>query len=248
LHREFPQKEQYLAKQTIKTFGLGEAAVDKSLAGVDFDSLGVNIGFYPVFPENHLVLVTRQTTLEDAQEKLRLAREEVTLRLNKYIFSYGEETLEEIVGKLLKEKKLTLAVAESCTGGLITSRLTDIPGSSAYLERAVVTYSNAAKTNLLSVPPEIIEKHGAVSEETARLMAEGVRKLAGTDLGLASTGIAGPGGGSAEKPVGTVYLALSDGSKTICRHYVYRWDRQRNKMIFSQAALLLLKNYLQGKG
>jgi nicotinamide-nucleotide amidase len=246
LRREFPQNEQFIVKQTIKTFGLGEAAVDKSLMDVDFDALGVNIGFYPVFPENHLVLVSRQKSQAEAEEKLRIAVEEVSLRLNKYIFSFGEETMEEIVGKLLKEKKLTIAIAESCTGGLIASRLTDVSGSSDYLERGVVTYSNAAKISLLGVPAEIIEKHGAVSEETARLMAEGVRKLAGTDLGLASTGIAGPAGGSAEKPVGTVYLALSDKAGTTCRHYVYKWDRKRNKLIFSQAALLLLKKYLQG--
>ena len=248
LRREFPQNEQYIARQTIKTFGLSEAAVDKNLADIDFNALGVNIGFYPVFPENHIVLVSRQKTLEAAQEKLNLAQNEVTARLNKYIFSYGEETLEEIVANILKERKLTIAVAESCTGGLITSRLTDIPGSSEYLERAAVTYSNAAKISLLGVPAAIIEKHGAVSEETARLMAEGIRKMAGTDLGLASTGIAGPDGGSEEKPVGTVYLALSDSDQTICRHYVYKWDRKRNKHIFSQAALLLLKNFLQRKG
>ncbi len=247
LRREFPQNDQFIAKQTIKTFGLSEAAVDKSLMDIDFAALGVNIGFYPVFPENHLVLVSRQNTLEEAQNKLKIAKDEVSARLNKYIFSYGEETLEEIVAGLLKEKKLTIAVAESCTGGLITSRLTDIAGSSEYLERAAVTYSNAAKISLLGVPAQIIEKHGAVSEETAKLMAEGVRKLAGTDLGLASTGIAGPTGGSTEKPVGTVYLALSDKTKTICRHHVFRWDRKRNKMLFSQAALLMLKRYLRGE-
>ncbi|MGV8057639.1 MAG: competence/damage-inducible protein A [Smithellaceae bacterium] len=247
LRREFPQNEQYIAKQTIKTFGLSEAAVDKNLADIDFAALGVNIGFYPVFPENHLVLVSRQTTLKAAREQLKLACDEVTARLNRYIFTYGEETLEEIVAGILKEKKLTIAVAESCTGGLITSRLTDVAGSSEYLERAAVTYSNAAKVSMLGVPGEIIEQHGAVSEETARLMAEGVRKMAGTALGLSSTGIAGPNGGSDAKPVGTVYLALSDGDKTVCRRHIYRWERQWNKMVFSQAALLLLKDYLQGK-
>ena len=248
LHREFPQKEQYMAKQTIKTFGLSEAAVDKNLADIDFAALGVDIGFYPVFPENHIVLVSRQPTLKAAQEKLQTAQDEVAMRLNKFIFSYGEKKLEEIVADMLKEKKMTIAVAESCTGGLITCRLTDIDGSSKYLERGAVTYSNAAKISLLSVPAAIIEEHGAVSEETARLMAEGIRKMAGTDLGLASTGIAGPQGGTAAKPVGTVYLALSDATETICRHYVYRWDRKRNKIIFSQAALFLLKNYLSEKG
>ncbi|MEN6622848.1 MAG: competence/damage-inducible protein A [Smithella sp.] len=245
LRREFPQHEQYIAKKTIKTFGLSESAVDKILSDIDFASLGISLGFYPVFPETHLVLVSRQRTLEAANEKLKQACNEVAERLQKYIFAYGEQTLEEIVAGMLKEQNLTIAVAESCTGGLITSRLTDVPGSSEYLERAAVTYSNAAKISLLCVPAEIIEKHGAVSEETARLMAEGVRKMAGTNLGLSSTGIAGPSGGSEIKPVGTVYLALSDGKETICRHHVYRWDRKRNKMFFSQSALLLLKSYLE---
>jgi nicotinamide-nucleotide amidase len=248
LRRYFPQAEQYAVKQTIKTFGLSEAAVDERLADVDFQAMGVNIGFYPVFPENHLVLISRQNTLEQARQNLQKAQDEVTARLKDCIFSAGEQTLEEIVAGLLTERKLTIAVAESCTGGLIINRLTDVAGSSLYLERGLVTYSNAAKIGMLNIPAEIIERHGAVSEETARLMAEGVRTIASTDLGLSSTGIAGPSGGSPDKPVGTVFLALADGKQTICRHYAFRWDRRRNKTIFSEAALIMLKNYLQGKG
>jgi nicotinamide-nucleotide amidase len=247
LRKHFPQDELYITKQTIRTFGLGEAAVDDKVKDIDFQSLGVSIGFYPVFPENHIVLIAKSKNQEDAQRNLQKAQEAVLARLRDYIFAYGEQTLEEVIGELLTERKLTLAVAESCTGGLIVSRLTDVSGSSDYLERGLVTYSNAAKISMLGVPAEIIEKHGAVSEETARLMAEGVRRLAGTDLGLSSTGIAGPTGGSPEKPVGTVYIALADSQKTICRHYAFRWDRKRNKEIFSEAALFLLKNFLQGK-
>jgi len=248
LRKQFPQNEQHAAKQTIKTFGLSEAAVDDRLKDIDFVSLGVSIGFYPVFPENHIVLIARQKTQEEAQKNLQKAQDEVAARLQDFIFSYGEKTLEEVIAGLLTEKKLTIAVAESCTGGLITNRLTDVPGSSDYLERGLVTYSNAAKIGMLGVPASIIEKHGAVSEETARLMAEGVRKLAGTDLGLSSTGIAGPTGGTKEKPVGTVYLAVADSKQTICRHYAFRWDRSRNKHVFSETALMMLKNFLQGKG
>ena len=247
LRRYFPHNEQYTSKQTIKTFGLSEAAVDDRLKDIDFDSLGVSVGFYPVFPENHIVLISRRKTLEEAQKNLQKAQDEVLARLHDYIFTCEEKTLEEVIAGLLTKKKLTIAIAESCTGGLITNRLTDVSGSSDYLERGLVTYSNAAKISMLGVPAEIIEKHGAVSQQTALLMAEGVRKLAGTDLGLSSTGIAGPSGGSNEKPVGTVYLALSDSSGTICRHHTFKWDRQRNKDIFSEAALFLLKNYLQGK-
>ena len=248
LRRYFPEPDQYSAKQTIKTFGLSEAAVDAKLKDIDFAAMGVNVGFYPVFPENHVVLISRHKTQEEAQSNLQKAQDEIAERLQEHIFSYGEKTLEEVVAGLLTEKKLTIAVAESCTGGLITNRLTDVAGSSDYLERGLVTYSNAAKTSMLGVDAKIIEKHGAVSEETARLMAEGVRKLSCTDLGLSSTGIAGPTGGSKEKPVGTVYLALADSQQTICRHYNFRWDRRRNKHVFSEAALLMLKNQLQGKG
>jgi len=245
LRRHFPQDEQYIIKQTIRTFGLSEAAVDERVKDIDFDSLGVNIGFYPVFPENHIVLIARGKNQDDVKKNLQKAQDEVSAHVQDYIFAYGEQTLEEAIGALLTEKKLTISVAESCTGGLITSRLTDVSGSSDYLERGLITYSNAAKISMLDVPPEVIEKHGAVSEETARLMAEGVRKLAGTDLGLSSTGIAGPTGGSKEKPVGTVYIALADAKQTICRHYSYRWDRKRNKDMFSEAALFLLKNYCE---
>jgi competence/damage-inducible protein CinA-like protein len=248
LRRYFPQDKLYAAKQTIKTFGLSEAAVDDSLKNIDFNSFDVSIGFYPVFPENHIVIISRQKTLVEAQQKLQLAQDEITKQLEKYIFHYGEETLEEVVAGALIAKKLTLAVAESCTGGLISARLTDVSGSSAFFERGMVTYSNAAKIKLLGIPDNVIEKYGAVSEESARLMAEGVRKLSGTDLGLSSTGIAGPAGGSSDKPVGTVYLALSDSAQTICRHYVFRWDRKRNKHVFSEAALIMLKDYLQEKG
>jgi len=247
LRKHFPQDELYIVKQTIRTFGLSEAAVDNQVKDIDFQSLGVSIGFYPVFPENHIVLIGQSKNQDKAKKNLQKAQDEVVARVQDYIFAYGDETLEGVIANLLTEKKLTIAVAESCTGGMITSRLTDISGSSNYLERGLVTYSNAAKISMLGVPAEIIEKHGAVSEETARLMAEGVRKLAGVDLGLASTGISGPTGGSKEKPVGTVYLAVADSKQTICRHYAYRWDRKMNKEIFAEAALFLLKNFLQGK-
>ncbi len=247
LRKHFPQEELYIVKQTIRTFGLGEAAVDDRVKDIDFNSLGVSIGFYPVFPENHIVLIAQSNHREEAQKNLQQAQDEVTARLQNYIFAFGEQTLEEVIAGILTAKKLTIAVAESCTGGMISSRLTDVSGSSNYLERGLVTYSNAAKISMLGVPAEIIEKHGAVSEETARLMAEGVRKLAGTNLGLASTGIAGPTGGNKEKPVGTVYLAVADSKQTVCRHYAYRWDRKRNKEVFTEAALFLLKNFLEGK-
>ena len=245
--RAFPESALHVKTFTFKLFGIPESAVDEAMADADLAGLGVAIGFYPNFPENHIVLTVRDPSAETAEEKLRAAREMVVTRLSKHIFATGEETLAGNVARRMTEKRLTLAVAESCTGGLITDRLTDIPGSSAVLERGVVTYSNAAKTGLLGVTEAVIRDHGAVSAETARLMAEGVRRLAGTDLGLAVTGIAGPDGGTAEKPVGTTFIALADARTTFCRPYAFRWDRRRNKVAASQAALVMLWRHLLGE-
>ena len=247
LERVFPEAASFLVTRTIRTFGLSEASVDEMLADAGLADAGVAVGFYPNFPENAVVLTVRHTGEDQARQILARAEEEVVRRLEPYVFAFDEDSLEGVVGRLLSEKGWTLAVAESCTGGLISDRLTDVPGSSAYMERGLVTYSNAAKTELLGVPAEIIATYGAVSEQTARLMAEGVRKRAGTDLGLATTGIAGPGGGSAAKPVGTVHIALADSAGTLWRPYAFRWDRRRNKIIAAQAALMLLKRRLAGE-
>jgi nicotinamide-nucleotide amidase len=244
--KAFPEAALHVETSTFKLFGIPEAAVDAAMADADLAGLGLGVGFYPSFPENHLVLTARTASTEEAGKKLREAGARVEARLGKHIFAHGQETLEGIVARMLTEKRLSLAVAESCTGGLITDRLTDIPGSSAFLERGIVTYSNASKISLLGVPEEVIASQGAVSAETARLMAEGVRRLAGTGLGLAVTGIAGPSGGTEAKPVGTVYIALADDKKSVCRHYALRWDRRRNKIAAAQTALLMLRRYLSG--
>ncbi len=245
--KAFPGAALHVETLTFKLFGLPEAAVDDAMADADLTGLGVGIGFYPNFPENHLVLTVREASAETAAEKLREARKRVEARLGKHIFAMGDETLAGNVARRMTERRLTLAVAESCTGGLITDRLTDIPGSSVFLERGFVTYSNAAKTALLGVPEAVIREHGAVSAETARLMAEGARESAGTDLGVAVTGVAGPSGGTEAKPVGTVFIALADGGKTVCRPHTFRWDRRRNKVFASQAALLMIWRYLTGE-
>jgi nicotinamide-nucleotide amidase len=243
--REFSYDIHVLTR-AIKLSGISESFVDQALAGVAFTNIGVTIGFYPHFPELELVLTARDVQREKAAEKIAQAENEVVKRLSEYIFAYDQDTLEGVVAALLIEKKVNIALAESCTGGLIADRLTNVPGSSAFFERGVVTYSNTAKEELLGVPPDVIGKYGAVSEETAVLMAEGIRKLAKTDLGLAVTGIAGPTGGTAEKPVGTVYIALADGKDTYCRHFSFSWERRRNKVLTSQRALMILRKYLMG--
>jgi nicotinamide-nucleotide amidase len=247
LRRIFPAAALQVQTFTFKLFGIPEAAVDAALADADLPGLGLGVGFYPNYPENHLVLTARTATPQEAEDRLRQARQRVEARLGKYIFAHGQETLEWLLAQALTEKRLTVAVAESCTGGLITDRLTDVPGSSAFLERGVVVYSNAAKMALLGVPEAVIAAHGAVSAETARPMAEGIRRLAGTDLGLAVTGIAGPSGGTEDKPVGTLFIALADGNRTFCRRHSLRWDRRRNKIAAAHTALLTLLRYVSGE-
>ncbi|MDI6726413.1 MAG: CinA family nicotinamide mononucleotide deamidase-related protein [Smithellaceae bacterium] len=247
LRTSFPQEAPCIETYTFKLFGLAEALIDSALTDVDFDSLGVAVGFYPNFPENHLVLTARGTSAEETRERIRQAGAEVENRLARHIFARGEETIEGSVASQLTEKGLTIALGESCTGGLIADRLTNIPGSSSFFDRAVIVYSNRSKTEMLGVPEEIIRKFGAVSPETARLMAEGARQAGGTDLGLAVTGIAGPAGGTEEKPVGTAFIALADRAGTVTRSFAFRWDRRRNKIIASQAALMLLNEYLKGE-
>ncbi len=155
--------------------------------------------------------------------------------------------IEKKLGKLLREKSLTMATAESCTGGLIAHRITNVSGSSDYFEAGFVTYSNRAKTLFLAVPKDVIEKRGAVSNEVARSMAEGARNATGADIGLAVTGIAGPTGGTIEKPVGTVYIGVSCSAGTFVRHFLFTGTRRRIKNQTSEAALSLVLNCLEGR-
>jgi nicotinamide-nucleotide amidase len=160
------------------------------------------------------------------------------------IFGFDDDSLEAVVGNLLKQKKATLAVAESCTGGLISSRVTNVPGSSEYFERGVVVYSNRAKMELLGIKPELIESFGAVSAEVAEAMAQGVKKKSSTDYGLSVTGIAGPTGGSEKKPVGLVYIGLAEKNKVTVSKNIFSGNRDRIKFYSSQTALDLLRRQM----
>ncbi len=153
--------------------------------------------------------------------------------------------IEEKLGRLLREKGLTLATAESCTGGLVADRITDIPGSSAYFLGGVVAYDNRIKTEVLQVPQETLKRHGAVSEATVRAMAEGARRLLGADLAVSVSGVAGPGGGSEEKPVGLTWIGLAAREGTRTRQFCWQGDRRENKAAAAQAALELVVAYLE---
>ena len=155
--------------------------------------------------------------------------------------------LEKKIGKILQERSLTLGLAESCTGGLVASRITDVPGSSAYFMAGLVTYSNKAKTKFLSVPDKLIARHGAVSNIVAERMAKGVRAAAGVDVGLSITGIAGPAGGSPEKAVGTVFIALATRKEVFVRKFLFSGNRREVRKRSSEEALTILLDYLEGR-
>ncbi len=178
------------------------------------------------------------------RDELAKLEQEVRARLGEMVFGADEETLEMVVGRLLRERGLTLAIAESCTGGLVAHLITNVPGSTAYFDRGVVSYSNEAKRALLGVEPKMIEEYGAVSAQVAWAMADGVRRSSGCTIGLAVTGIAGPVGGTAEKPVGLVHLAVADSATATTKFYHFHGDRVALKRLFAQAALDLLRRHL----
>lgn len=226
-----------------KLTGIAESVVQDQLK--DLGRQG-NPGIaYLVMPGEVQVRITaKANNAETAEKMVSGLAEKVQRRLGGYIFGYNEEVLEEVVGKLLLEAGFTVGVAESCTGGLIAARLTGIPGSSAYLKGGVVAYSNSVKQDILGVSSEILRHYGAVSKQTAVIMAEGIRRLVGTDLGLAVTGIAGPEGGSPLKPVGLVYICLAADDGTCCREYRFPGARPAIRQGTANAAMNLLRHYL----
>lgn len=244
LRRIAPEPPYAIVCRTLKFFGITEGDIEETIRHLTPEDGSVQIGFYPQFPEVHLVLTARHRHEDHARKNLFVVEEAIAGTLTPYLFGRDEETLEGVVGALLTAKALTLAVAESCTGGLIADRLTDVSGSSLYLEQGAVTYSNASKIALLHVPQEILLEYGAVSKPTARRMAEGIRTTAGVDLGLSTTGIAGPTGATPGKPLGTVYIALAHPAGTICRHCVFHRERRQVKVAAAHTALMMLRDYL----
>ena len=240
-----------IVRQVFHTFGLAEADVDAKLTGLIPKGAPVDLGML-ASPMGVLVsLTTRadQSAPGKNHDLLQRLANDVRLRLSDWLFAEGRDTMEEVVGRELTKRGLMLAVAESCTGGLIGHRLTQVAGSSAYVDRGAVCYSNRAKTEMLGVPTELIAQHGAVSMEVAAAMACGIRERANVSLGLSVTGIAGPGGGTETKPVGLVYVGLDDGTgRPIAREFRFHGDRNVIKQRSSQAALDLLRRWLLDKG
>lgn len=236
-----------ILSRTLKVFGLWESALQEKLADVLPKDGLVSLAYYPSFPEISLKITGKGSDENIVETELQKAVDAVEQRIGEFVYSKNGELLEEVVGKLMSENKATIAVAESCTGGLISHRITNVPGSSGYLERSFVVYSNQAKEEILNVLADVINKYGAVSGPVAKLMAEGVRNVSGTTFGLAVTGIAGPSGGTAEKPVGTVYIAVSSEEKTeVRKHGFFFNDRERIKLMTSYMALEYLRRAVLG--
>ncbi len=233
--------------RTVRTTGVPESKVNEMLgslldlsrnpqAGLAASDLGVD-----------LRIRARAGSPDAARAMIDALVEEARARLGSAIYSETGEGLERVVGRLLAEREKTLSIAESCTGGLISERITSVSGSSVYFDRGLVTYSNDSKEAMLGVPRALLLARGAVSAETARTMAEGVRGLAGTDFGLSVTGIAGPTGGTAEKPVGLVCMALAvRGGETRVEEHRFPGDREMVRARSAQAALDLLRRHLTG--
>src|SRR5882724_9179171 len=231
-------------RRMLRVAGLGESALDEKIAPIytKYENPQTTILFNQSEIEIHLKAHGR--TEADAEALIDDLSLKIEKELGNSAFSFRGETMEEVVGRRLAMTEFTLAVAESCTGGLIAQRLTSVPGSSKYFIEGVVTYSNESKTRLLGVDKKLIKEFGAVSQQVARDMARGVRHRAKTDFGLAVTGVAGPGGGTEDKPVGLVYIALADDAHTEHKKFVLPGDRELIRWRASQAALDMLRRRL----
>ena len=230
--------------RTFQTFGISESGLDELVVGTVSDEEG-RLAFRASFPQISM-RVTVHGKAHEVETKLDGLSNRIRARIGSFVYGEGEVTMEEVVGHLLKEKGKTLGLAEACSGGLISHRLTNVPGSSNYFRGTVIAYSDVAKTGLLDVKPETLQQYGSVSEETVREMAVGVRERLGTDIGIAVTGIAGPDGGTPEKPVGTACLALSIDGTLVSRRYQLWGNREWIKTLISQLALDWVRRALLG--
>jgi nicotinamide-nucleotide amidase len=233
-------------RRILKVFGLSESQIADVLSGVSDDLKQLMFGFYPLFPETHITITIRGKDVAEIEGELTAAENQITTLLDPYVFASGEKTLEAVVGDLLTARNMTLSLAESCTGGLIGHRLTSISGSSVYFERGAVVYSDRSKVEMLGVQQHTLDTYGAVSDQTVREMAEGIKRSARTDMGLAVTGIAGPLGGSETKPVGTVFIGLSARGRQFSSQYRFSGDRQSVKVATAEMALDWVRRYLHG--
>jgi len=230
--------------RVLKTTAKSEASLQQSIEDIIESLENVSVGILAYPGEIQLQLLAKGQSDSEVARALKEAEERFTERLGNIIFGLDDETLEEVVGKLLKKHGLTLALAESCTGGLASKKITDIPGSSDYFLGGVVAYHNSAKTSLLNVSEQTLARHGAVSAATALAMAFGVREKFSSDVGLGITGIAGPGGSSSDKPVGLIYIGLSHDTANYSNKYVFFGSREIIRTKSANAALDMIRYFV----
>ena len=232
--------ETVIKSRVLKFAGIGESMLEERTRDLFATWENPTLAYLAKAGEAHLRITARADSRARAEQMIGELEREVLARLGEACFGADDQTLEGAVGGLLRERGLSLATAESCTGGMLGDRITSIPGSSAYYQGGVVAYSNRLKVELLGVPEPTIAEHGAVSAETALAMAQGARRCLGADLAVAITGVAGPGGGTPAKPVGLVYVALDDGAAAAAHDHQFGGSRQEIKLRSTQAALTML--------
>jgi len=240
------KREGFQVRKTLKIAGLTESKTEDLISDL-YPGIGPDIDLTVLASPGQIeVHLTAFSSLSEEAAKKKLTRpvESMAERLGENIFTQAEEELEAVIGKLLRENQYTLATAESCTGGLLSHRITNVPGSSAYFLEGVQSYSNQAKTRLLDVPASFLEKHSAVSPQVAAAMAENIRTNSGATFGLGITGIAGPTGGTEEKPVGLVYISLAGMGNTQTEKNLFLGDRETVKQRSTQKALDMLRRRL----
>lgn len=240
------EKTKVIIRKNLLTTGIPESMLFDRLGNLEELLEGNKMAFLPNQFGVRMRITVEGENEESAQNKLDEIEQKIRALVGRYIYGKETDLLEEVVARLLTDRGLKLAVAESCTGGLISNRITNLSGSSKYFERGVITYSNAAKVELLHVDEDTIQKNGAVSIEVVRQMAEGVKAISGCDIGIGVTGILGPTGATETKPVGLVYIGLCDDKICTAKEYRFGDDRLLNKDRAFQAALELLRRHLLG--
>ena len=231
--------------KTICSFGLGESVVDEKLADITSEFPNIQLGLRATFPVIQVKLYGRGENGQELDEAIVVVEKRVCDLLGDTVFSTEGHSMARALGQLLAEKQATVAVAESCTGGLIASQLTDVPGSSDYFLFSGVTYANEAKEDILGVPHDVLVEHGAVHSEIARYMSLGARKISGADYAIATSGIAGPDGGTDDKPVGTLCIGLATPQSSHGFRYNFPFrDRGQNKKLFATVAMNKLRKEL----
>jgi nicotinamide-nucleotide amidase len=238
-----------LKEKTLHTIGISESLLSQKIGNLndilkESGGVIVKLAFLPASFEVRLRITVEAKSPALADKEILSTVKKLKARIGNYIYSYEEKSIEEVTGSILAERKMKIAAAESCTGGLVSSKITNVAGSSEYFMDGIVAYTNEAKIEFLGVKKKTIDTYGAVSKETAIEMAEGARKRLGADIGVSTTGIAGPGGGTKTKPIGLVWIGYSDKKNSFAKEFIFTKDRLRNKEVMSKMALEIVRRKL----